>query len=141
MLELNLTFFIQMINFLVFIFLINWLLVKPILRVLDERRSRVEGNEEEADRLIAESERIFSEYETTLKEARLEANREKERLRSEGIERETEIIKTAKEESKKMTDKLKEEIAKESETALSKMKSEADVLSKVIAEKILEREI
>lgn len=130
-----------MINFLVFIFLINWLLVKPILRVLDERRSRVEGNEEEADRLIAESERIFSEYETTLKEARLEANREKERLRSEGIERETEIIKTAKEESKKMTDKLKEEIAKESETALSKMKSEADVLSKVIAEKILEREI
>lgn len=130
-----------MINFLAFVLVINWLLVKPILRVLDERRNRVEGNEEESERLLAESERIFNEYQTALKEARIEASREKERLRSEGIERESEIIKTAKEESKNMTDKLKEEIAKESEMALAKMKNEADVLSKVIAEKILEREI
>ena len=130
-----------MINFLVFVVVINFLLVKPILRVLEERRNRVEGNEEEADRLLSESERIFNEYETALKEARIEANREKERMKSEGLEKESEIIKTAKEESKKMTDKLKEEIAKESETALTKMKNEADFLSKVIAEKILEREI
>jgi F-type H+-transporting ATPase subunit b len=130
-----------MINFLVFVVVINYLLVKPILRVLDERRNRVEGNEEEAERLLAESERILDEYETTLKEARIEASGEKERMKSEGLEKETEIIKIAKEESKKITDRLKEEIAKETETALSKMKGEADVLSKVIAEKILEREV
>jgi F-type H+-transporting ATPase subunit b len=139
--KLNITFFIQIVNFLVFIIVINWVLVKPILKVLDERRNRVEGNEEESERLTAEAEKVIAEYEATLKEARIEANREKDRLRTEGIEREAEIIKTAKEETKKMTDRLKEEIARESSVALTEMKKEAGLLSKVIAEKILEREI
>lgn len=139
MLELNHTFFIQIVNFLVFILVINWILVRPALKILDERRNRVEGNEDEAEHLRTETENIIAEYETLLKEARIEASREKDLLRVEGIERENEILKTAREETKKITDKLKREIAKESESALIEMKREADILSKDIAEKILGR--
>jgi F-type H+-transporting ATPase subunit b len=54
-LELNYSFFFQVVNFLVLIAVLNWLLVKPTLKILEERRQQVEGSEEEAKRLKAEN--------------------------------------------------------------------------------------
>ncbi len=141
MLELNYTLFIQLFSFLVFIFLMNWVLVKPALKILNDRRVKVEGTEEDAAQLVAKSEDIITEYDTILSEAKAEASKERERLKSEGIEKENGILKTVREESKKLTDQLKIEIGKESEEALNEMKIHSDILSKEIAEKILGRKL
>jgi F-type H+-transporting ATPase subunit b len=140
-LELNYTLFIQLVSFLVFIALMNWVLVKPALKILNDRRVKVEGTEEDAAQLVAKSEDIIVEYDTILSEAKAEASKERERLKSEGIEKENGILMTVREESKKLTDQLKIEIGKESKEALNEMKQHSDILSKEIAEKILGRKL
>lgn len=141
MLNIDATFFIQVINFLILIAVLNWLLVKPTLRVLEERRVRVEGSEEEARRLTAEADKNIEEYERGLAEARIDAGRQKERIRTEGIERENEIIRAAREQSRKTVEDMKQRIEKEAHEASSVMKNEVKALSAQIAEKVLGRSI
>ncbi len=141
MLNIDATFFIQVINFLILIAVLNWLLVKPTLRVLEERRVRVEGSEEEARRLTAEADKNIEEYERGLAEARIEAGKQKERIRAEGLERENEIIRAAREQSRKTVEDMKQRIEKEAHEASSVMKNEVKALSAQIAEKVLGRSI
>jgi F-type H+-transporting ATPase subunit b len=140
-LNIDTTFFIQVINFLILIAALNWLLVKPTLRILEERKMRVEGSEEEAGRLTAEADKNIQEYERDLNEARVGAGREKERIRMEGIERENEIIKAAREQSRKSVEDMKTKIEKEAHEASTVMKQEIKALSVEIAEKVLGRSI
>ena len=141
MLNIDATFFIQVINFLILIAVLNWLLVKPTLRVLEERRVRVEGSEEEARRLTEEADKNIAEYERGLAEARIDAGKQKERIRTEGIERENEIIRAAREQSRKTVEDMKQRIEKEAHEASSVMKNEVKALSAQIAEKVLGRSI
>ncbi|MBN2223225.1 MAG: ATP synthase F0 subunit B [Deltaproteobacteria bacterium] len=141
MLNIDSTIFIQVINFLIIIAVLNWLLVKPTLRILEERRVRVEGSEEEAGRLTAQADKNIQEYEQNLNEARISAGREKERIRMEGIERENEIIKAAREQSRKTVEDMKTKIEKEAREASTVMKQEVKSLSLEIAEKVLGRSI
>jgi F-type H+-transporting ATPase subunit b len=140
-LNVDSTFFIQVINFLILIAVLNWLLVKPTLRILEERRVRVEGSEEEAGRLTAQADKNIQEYEQNLNEARISAGREKERIRMEGIERENEIIRAAREQSRKTVEDMKTKIEKEAREASTVMKQEVKALSLEIAEKVLGRSI
>jgi F-type H+-transporting ATPase subunit b len=140
-LNIDATFFIQVINFLILIAVLNWLLVKPTLRVLEERRARVEGSEEEARRLTDEADKNIAEYERGLAEARIDAGKQKERIRTEGIERENEIIRAAREQSRKTVEDMKQRIEKEAHEASSVMKNEVKALSAQIAEKVLGRSI
>lgn len=141
MLNIDATFFLQVINFLILIAVLNWLLVKPTLRVLEERRVRVEGSEEEARRLTAEADKSIEEYERGLAEARIDAGKQKELIRAEGLERENEIIRAAREQSRKTVDDMKQRIEKEAHEASSVMKNEVKALSAQIAEKVLGRSI
>jgi F-type H+-transporting ATPase subunit b len=140
-LDLNITFFVQVVNFLFLIAVLNWLLVKPTLRILEERRQQVEGTGEEAKRLTAETEQHIAEYERSLAEARVAAGRQKERLRMEGVERENEIIRTAREQARQMVEEMKEKIAREAKNASAAMKGEIEVLSTEITKKVLGRGI
>jgi F-type H+-transporting ATPase subunit b len=140
-LNIDLTFFIQVVNFLILIAALNWLLVKPTLRIIEERRLRVEGSTEEAGRLTAEADKKIEEYERNLGEARVTAGKEKERIRMEGIERENEIIKAAREQSRKTVEDMKMKIEKEAREASAVMKQEVKALSEQIAEKVLGRSI
>jgi F-type H+-transporting ATPase subunit b len=140
-LNIDSTFFFQVINFLILLVVLNWLLVKPTLRILEERRQRVEGSEEEGKRLTAETDKKVLEYEKNLSEARAAAGREKEKIRTEGIERENEIIRAAREESRKTVEDMKAKIEKEASDASGVMKQEVKALSAQIAEKVLGRSI
>jgi F-type H+-transporting ATPase subunit b len=141
LLDINYTLLIQMVNFLLLVLILNWLLVKPVMKIIDERRNRVEGNEDEAERLMNEADENISEYEGKLAEARMTASREKEKIRMEGIQLETEILKTARDETRKMIENMKVRIEEESRQASLDMKKEIDSLSLEMAERILGRKI
>ncbi|MBN2297167.1 MAG: ATP synthase F0 subunit B, partial [Deltaproteobacteria bacterium] len=83
MIELNWTFFVQVLNFLVLMFILNKILYKPILKVLDERDERVVGGQTKAKQLIAESEKIFTSYSDKLQVAKIEALGTKNSARKE----------------------------------------------------------
>lgn len=139
MLEFNFTFFVQLINFLALIAILNWLLVKPAMKIINERRSRVEGSNEETRLLLEEVEKNTAEYQQRLSEARILASSEKEKLRHEGSQQETEIVKKARDEARIMLEEMKSSIERESLDAKNTMRKEIEALSRDIAEKVLGR--
>jgi F-type H+-transporting ATPase subunit b len=141
LLDINYTLFIQIINFLFLVIILNWLLVKPVMKMIDERRNRVEGNEGEAERLVKEADENISEYESKLAEARMTASKEKEKIRMEGVQLEAEILRTARDETRKMVENLKMRIGEESKQASQNMKKEIDSLSLEMVERILGRKL
>ncbi|MBN1882653.1 MAG: ATP synthase F0 subunit B [Deltaproteobacteria bacterium] len=139
MIELNFTFFIQLFNFLVLIAVLNWLLVKPAMKIINERRSRVEGSDEETRLLLEQVEKNTAEYQQRLSEARILANSEKEKLRHEGSQQEADIVRKAREEARTMLEEMKSGIERETLAAQDAMRSEIEALSRDIAEKVLGR--
>ncbi len=51
MIDLNYTMLIQMVNFLVLIFILNLLLYKPITKIIDERNKKIEDSKSEVESL------------------------------------------------------------------------------------------
>ena len=139
MLEFNFTFFVQLINFLVLVAMLNWLLVRPAMKIINERRNRVEGSNEETRLLLEEVEKNTAEYQQRLSEARILANSEKEKLRQEGSQQEAEIVRKAREEARIMLEEMKSSIERESLDAKNTMRNEIEALSRDIAEKVLGR--
>ena len=139
MLEFNFTFFVQLINFLALIAILNWLLVKPAMKIINERRSRVEGSNEETRLLLEEVEKNTTEYQQRLSEARILASSEKEKLRQEGSQQEAEIVRKARDEARIMLEEMKSSIERESLDAKDIMRKEIEALSRDIAEKVLGR--
>ena len=72
MINLDITFLFQLVNFLVTVALLNWLIIGPVRRVMAERRARNDGLRGDAAALNDEAARKLEDYETRLLRARAE---------------------------------------------------------------------
>ncbi|MBW2086726.1 MAG: ATPase, partial [Deltaproteobacteria bacterium] len=56
MIEINASLFIQVVNFLLMLLVLNYLLYRPIQGVLRQRREKIDGFESDIERLIEKAE-------------------------------------------------------------------------------------
>lgn len=88
----------QIINFLILLFLLNRLLFKPVLRLMDQRATRIRDSIDEAARAQKFADEIRDEAEKIREEARHNANEIMERARHQAEQYEvSERERTAKE--------------------------------------------
>ena len=69
MVDLNITLWIQLANFLVTLVVLNYLLISPI-RIIRKRKDNVEGLIGEIEAFTAEKQQLLDEYESELRKAR-----------------------------------------------------------------------
>lgn len=141
MVSLDSTLFVQIINFLLLIFILNVLLYKPILRIMDERKKRLQDSEEEIKSLQQTVDRKTAEYEEKIRLAKLEAMNQRTDIQKEGAEAGGKIIAEAKEEIAKMMEEFKAKMAKEMDDARVILQTQSRTISLEIAEKILGRNV
>ncbi len=141
MLNIDLTLLYQMIGFVVLLFIMNTLLYKPLLKILNEREERIEGTLKSASKAGKEVDEGLKEYEKRLKDAAVKGIEARNKLRQEGVEREKELIEAAREKAAGELAVIKREIEKNKREALIGLKAETKTISQNIAEKILDRKI
>jgi len=73
MVDVNSTVWIQMANFLVLILVLNFLLFRPVLKIIAERNKKIEESQEEVSSLDETIERKMTQYEEKIRQARAEA--------------------------------------------------------------------
>jgi F-type H+-transporting ATPase subunit b len=139
MLELNSTIVLQIIAYFLLLYLLNRLLYRPVLRVMDERRKRTEGTLRDAADIEKEVEEGLGAYKKRIKEETVRAQEARAAIKKEAHEKEKEILDRARMEAQKEISRIKEELEKSKATALETLKREARRLSTTIAEKVLER--
>lgn len=143
--EINLfpdqTVFVQLLIFLSVLVSLNLLVFKPLLKVLQLRRSKTEGDQKRIEEIQAKATAVMKEYEEKIKQARLEAFRVKEEIRREGEAETTRIIQEARQAGFAQLEKIKKEIEDSCKMAEKDLELQAEVLSRSIAEKVLGRSL
>lgn len=141
MIELNLAFFIQLINFGILVLVLNIFLYKPLRRILSERNKTINDARDKASAVDAEVQAKMEQYETRLREAKNEAgNRRAETLKTAQAE-ETAILEKARKEAAESLSTIRSKVATEASTARELLKTQAEALSGDICEKILGRSL
>jgi F-type H+-transporting ATPase subunit b len=130
-----------MVNFLVLIFILNLLLYKPILGIIDKRKKQIQDAEEEIKRLNQMVEERMAAYEEKLRLAKMEALEKKLEIMKEGTEQAKSFIEAAKGEIPVMMEKFHEEIDKEVSEARRILTDQSRGISVEIAEKLLGRSL
>ncbi len=141
MVDTNLTLFIQMANFLVLIVILNYLLYKPILSILDKRKERLDESENEIKRLNLSVEQKAAEYEEKLRQAKQAALDKKGEILKEAADSAKAIIDEKRSKIPAMLAEFQGRVAKEVDGARQILKSQSEKISAEIAEKVLGRSL
>ncbi len=139
MIDLNYTLLIQMINFLLLIFILNLLLYKPITKIIDERNKKIEDSKSEVESLDEQAELKIADYEEKMRQARQEAMSQRNEVKEEGEEAGKEIVEATRGEISTMIEGFKVTLANEREAARNVLRDQAKKIAVEISEKVLGR--
>ena len=135
------TLLVQMVIFLALIFVLNLLLFKPILSIIDRRKKQLEESENEI-RLFNESvEKRVAEYEEKLKQAKIKASEQKKEIIQEGLNQAKNIVDAVRNEIPAIVREFQQKMDKEVQKAKAILDGHSKDLSLEIARKILGRPV
>ena len=141
MIEVNFTLIIQMINFFLLIFILNKILYKPILKILEEREQRIEGQQQQAKKTIEDGQVILTDYNKKLYDAKIDAMNTKNAARNEASEQANGIIEDSRKKSEEIITRMQQEMASEIAQAKKELDPELSVMAATIAQQILGRKV
>ena len=141
MINLDIAFVIQLVNFLVLVLLLNIFLFKPIRKQLADRGALISGAKEKSAAVDREVQEKLASYEARMREIRAGAADERSALKKEAQLQEAAILEKARVESSEKLAGIKARVAKEAQEAGRFLKESAESLSADICEKILGRSL
>ena len=141
MIELNLAFFFQVVNFGILVLVLNIFLYKPIRKVLSERRQVVDGARDKAAAVDLEVQEKMALYEVRLRDAKAEATERRAASIKQAQAEETSVLEKARTEATASLGTIRDRVAKEAADARVLLKQQAELLSGDICEKILGRSL
>jgi len=141
MIELDWTLFVQIINFLVLVFLLNMVLFRPIRRIVLDRQARLTAYEEDIAGLADNEQGILGEVDQQLAAARREGLGLREKLRQEGSQEESSLLEQVKKEVDAEWTKVEAKIKKDVAKAREALRAQAQDFATALSAKILGRKL
>jgi len=139
--DIDLAFVIQLINFLILILVLNILLYKPLRKVIAERQGRIAEAKGRADSVEQDLQIKMAEYEARLKAMKSGAADERGALVKEAQAEEATILEAARKDATATIAAIKERVATEAAAARTLLREQAKALSVDICEKVLGRSL
>ena len=141
MVSLDYSLGIQIINFLLLIFILNMLLYKPILGMIDRRKKQLEESESEIKRLQQSVEQKMAAYEEKLRQAKAAAVEQKNEIIGQGAEEAKTVIEGVRSELPGIMEDFHVQLDGEIVAARGILADQSQKLSVEIAEKVLGRSL
>jgi F-type H+-transporting ATPase subunit b len=141
MISINATLVIQVIHFLILTYVLNRLMLQPLLKLIRERQTYVENTRRGIEDMELETERLRQEYVSREAGARREASDERIRIRSEGTAESEGFTDKSRQKVVSMRAEADRQAEKEIEKSQPLLHDEAAGLAQEITKKILGRRI
>jgi len=141
MIELNLTMIIQLAIVLTLMVILSQIFFKPFLGILQERKNRVERDENGAREFQQRTEELMERYREAIAAAQAQGAAIREEIRKESLAKEMEILGKAMKEANRLIQEMKMKISEEMGAARVGLQFQAQNLSHEIAEKVLGRSL
>ena len=139
LLSINETLIVQLLSFLIFLFIINRVMFRPLRSTMDEREDYLKKINNEIVDAKDELETIARRIEAHESAVKLEAFGLKDKLEESGNQEAAEIIASAREEIAGLKQNAASQIDLQISDARDHLKRESEALSMNIMEKILDR--
>ncbi len=139
MVSVDASVFIQIVNFIFLIFVLNIVLYKPIRKVLIQRKEKLTGLEQGIDAADRDAKEKDDAFMSGVKDARANGLKEKEVLLQEASEEEKKVLEKINQKAQADLAEVREKIAKDAEIVGKSLHQELDVFANEIGQKILGR--
>lgn len=137
----NSTLFIVLGLFIIFAFILNQILFKPIGKVLDERESLTDGAAAEARAAARQYQSRLAGYEDTIRQARAENYRKIEEQRKAALDERQQLIDAARAQTEAEIGKARAQISTEAAAARVQLEAESRQIAEQISRTVLGRAV
>ncbi len=137
MIELNITFIIQLVNFLILLAVLNVIIYRPIRHIVQQRSERMADDMSEIESFNQTAREKLQDYEASLDNARKEGVEVRNSFKQEGAEKEKEIVGQASAESSQDLASTRQELESEAEDARKKLKKQVKGYAKLVADRVI----
>jgi F-type H+-transporting ATPase subunit b len=132
---------LQGVNFLVLLFVLNFILYRPIRRAIEERRKTFEGMQNEVRSLNGDAQKSIEEWEAGLDVARKAGLQKREGIKKESLDKEKNLIQGVRADAEAKMNQVRGQIVKDMEEVRGQLKAQIESFSRDMAEKVLGRSI
>ena len=131
----------QVLAFLLLVWLLSKYAWKPLMKMMEQRRTSNEARLAHAQEERQQAEKIKKEYQEEMRQARHEAQEVIARATKISEERAVEILALAREEAEKVKKSALVDIERERDRAILEVKAQVADLSVAVAEKIIRQKL
>ncbi|HPD57140.1 MAG TPA: ATP synthase F0 subunit B [Smithellaceae bacterium] len=137
----DITLLVQMAIFLGLVFVLNFLLYKPVLSIIDRRKKQLEELENEIKLFNDAVDKKASEYEDKLRQAKTKGSDLKKEIIQEGNEQARKIVDAVRNEIPSLIQEFQSKMEREVSAARQVLQNQSKTLSVDIATKVLGRSV
>lgn len=139
LISINETLIFQIISFLIFLFIINRIMFRPLRKVMNERESYIENIQKDIVAAENQLEDLTNQVQAQEKAVRNEAFEQKEQLEASGSQQAAEIFASTREEINTLRAEAQKEVDARISAARKHVQKESESLAKNIVETVLYR--
>jgi F-type H+-transporting ATPase subunit b len=139
LISINETLIFQVISFLIFLFIINRIMFRPLRKVMNERETYIENVQKDIVAAENQWEDLTNQIQAQENEVRDEAFKQKEQLEATGSQQAAEIMASTREEINALRAEAQKEVNAQISAARKHVQKESEDLSKQIIETVLYR--
>ena len=139
MIEINLTIVIQVVQFLLLLFILNRFLFRPTINLIEEREQKITTWKEETKNFHESMQERLQSYENQILEAKAQAQEQQELVTVELQKEEDKKLEAVSEEAVRIVVSTREKLQEETEMLRGQLREQAEEMSQLVAEKVLGR--
>ena len=141
MIDINIAFLYQLINFAILLVALNFILFKPMRAIMREREQGISGAFSDSKTAQDRAQALLEQYNVSLAEAKQKAAAAYNAFYQQGLDAQRDMIAAERTKAGELLDKARKEIADAAAAARSDLRKEAEALSRDISTKLLGRAV
>ncbi len=141
MITINATLIVQIIHLLILIVILNWLMYKPLRKLVDERRLKVAQGLAEAEQMRAKAQELKERYDQEFTRRAVAVRHHLVELEEQARAEAREMILATREKARQEYLGLVERLEKELAGARDEIRAQAELVAGEMAKRILGREL
>ncbi|MGD9506313.1 MAG: ATP synthase F0 subunit B [Syntrophobacteraceae bacterium] len=141
MIDINVTLLIQMVNFFVFLFLMNLILYRPIRRMVAERNALIESGKQGIEQADAAAAAAVAQFDESIQGARKMGREAVQESKDAAYKDEKAMVQEASEEAAKYVQGVRDKLRADVAAARKQLQGQVQAFSVDLAQKVLGRSI
>ena len=141
MIKLDWTIALQMLNFLILVWALNYVAYRPIRGILAKRKEKVDSLENGIDRYESDAMEKSNAFQAGIREAREKGLKMREAMEEQARHEEQEMIERINEKARQDLEALRERVTRETREVRQSLESQIDFFANEISKKMLGRTV